>query len=185
MCIIPRQRVRAYILARRRRAVSLVFKFSPRMAAESARVKRSDFYCISQLGTAAGNCAQRNILFYSVFIRPSAVAPSFLLSLFPSLPFLLPVHTACVHTFARLLSYFPRGAFIRASTNNLPVPLLLAGVTQPPLRQSPFFRGPCHRDHRAPRLTRQLKQLYHGGENFLIHYRFDGRAIVHFYARIY
>jgi len=57
---------RARVYLAERRAVSLVFKFS-RIAAVSTRVKRSDFYCISQLGSTAGNCAQRNILFYSVF----------------------------------------------------------------------------------------------------------------------
>lgn len=54
-------------LAERHAGVSLVFKFSRIVRGEYARVKRSDFYCISQLGTVAGNCTQRNILFYNAF----------------------------------------------------------------------------------------------------------------------
>lgn len=65
-CALSRGGACARIFSRTTCSLSLVFKFS-RIAAASTRVKRSDFYCISQLGTAAGNCAQRNILFYNVF----------------------------------------------------------------------------------------------------------------------
>lgn len=115
MCIIPRRRVRRVYLAERR-AVSLVFKFS-RIAAASTRVKRSDFYCISQLGTAAGNCAQRNILFYSVFTVPLLLYLIFALTRPLSLSLSLSlsrIHSiyretiACVHIVVQLLRYFSR-----------------------------------------------------------------------------
>lgn len=88
---------------------------------ESVRVKRSDFYCISQLSTAAGNCAQRNILFYSVSIVLSLLLPhlcSFTFCASLSLSLSARRETAaCVYIVARLLRV-TREAFLFATNNS-------------------------------------------------------------------
>jgi len=165
---------RARVYLAKRRAVSLVFKFS-RIAAVSTRVKRSDFYCISQLGSTAGNCAQRNILFYSVFTvsLPSfsplsylIFAPFLSLSLFSLSHYLSLSHThthththcretiACVHIVVQLLRYFSQ-CFYFAFRQIIFSPL-------PP--SAPIFAS--SRSFARCNLTRKLKQLYRGGENF-------------------
>lgn len=87
MCIIPAAaRARVYFAERRMCAHVYSRSFSNSLESRrqaSVRVKRSDFYCISQLGTAAGNCAQTfcfTVFSSSLFHYSFLFSPSFLLS---------------------------------------------------------------------------------------------------------